>query len=120
MKRDAAILLDGRGASENDCSSVGGLCYWAKSFFSMRVPAEYRSAPVHVIEALALVTSVRLWVTKELSQAIVPIGCDNSAVVLAVNGGKPRDKFLAAAARILWGIFAVHGSVCHLHTCLLS
>ena len=114
MSREAVFVVDGRGASGSGLPSVGGLCYSRKEFFSCQVPEGFEHSAVHVIEALALVVAVRLWVPKLPSQSVIPVGSDNQSVIASVNQGKPRDRDLAALARLVWGVFAVRGSTCHL------
>ena len=109
---ESMFLVDGRGMSLDGKPSVGGLNYVAKRFFSLEVPEDLSTSPVHVIEAVALLVSVRLWLELLPSQSLVPIGSDNMAVVSALQWGKARDRCLGAMTRLMWGLFACHGSDC--------
>ena len=111
LSGEAVILTDGRGKGVGNLPSVGGLCYNSKEYFSMVVPATYHEAPVHVIEAVALLAACRRWVPGLPPGCVVPVGCDNMGVVMSYQGGKARNRYLAAAARLLWGVFAMSGSV---------
>ena len=46
----------------------------------------------------ALLAACRKWVPGLALGCIVPVGCDNTGVL---QGGKARNKYLAAAARIV-------------------
>ena len=112
--REAIFVVDARGKTNSGVPSVGGLFYADKEFFSVEVTEEYYNVPVHVVEALALLIEARLWVNWLPTPSLVPVGSDNMAVVSAVQSGRAKDKMLAALARLLWGVFGVHGSICHL------
>ena len=112
VSRDSYFVVDGRGLSAEGWPSVGGLDFVNKRFLSTVVPREFAKSPVHVIEAVALLVAVRLWLWRIASPGLIPIGSDNMAVVHAVQGGKAKDPALAALARLLWGLFACHGSDC--------
>ena len=101
LSREAVFLVDGRGSSAVGLPSVGGLCYSRKEFFSCEVPERFEKVAVHVVEALALIVAVRLWVPQLPSQSVIPVGSDNQSVIAAVNLGKPCDKNLAALARVV-------------------
>ena len=102
----SVFLVDGRGSSKDLPPSVGGLCYHTCQFFSMVVPEQFYQVPVHVIEAIALLAASRLWVPLLPGGNLIPIGSDNQAVVAAFQFGRAKDQYLAAMARLLWGVFA--------------
>ena len=110
VSHTSVFLTDGRGASSEGPPSVGGLCHTARQFFSCVVPPDLHTDPVHVVEAVALLAAARLWVPSLQPGLLVPVGCDNQAVVHACQGGKARDIRLAAMARLLWGVFASSSS----------
>ena len=114
MPRKAVIVTDGRGSSSEGPPSIGGLCYPLKEYFSTVVADEFHDSPVHVIEAVALVVAVRLWIECLGGQSLVPIGCDNMAVVAAVNRDRSKEPSLSATARLVWSMFRRIGSTCHL------
>ena len=60
---------------------------------------------------MALLVACRVWVPSLPPDHLVPVGCDNTAVIQSYLGGKAKNKYLAAAVRLLWGVFAVAGCV---------
>jgi hypothetical protein len=103
----SAFLVDGRGRqADGGPPSLGGLYYAGKEFFAMTAPARFHTAPVHVIEAIALLAAARAWVHTMPAFSLVAIGSDNQPVVNAFQYGRATDPALAAMARLLWGIFA--------------
>ena len=105
----SVFLVDGRRDSES-LPSLGGLCYHTKEFFIMKVPIEFESSPIHIIEAIALLAACRLWVHRLPGGHLIPIGSDNQPVVLAFQFGRAKEPNLASMARLLWGIFATSTS----------
>ena len=105
----SVFLVDGRRDSSGP-ASVGGLNYHSKQFFSMTVPPEFYDEPIHVIEAIALLSASRFWVSSLPPGHLIPIGSDNQAVVLSFQHGRAKEKSLAAMARLLWGVFAMSSS----------
>ena len=59
----------------------------------MFVPEMFHKVPVHVVEAVALLAACRAWVPRLPSDHIVPVGCDNMAVVLSYRGGKAKNYY---------------------------
>ena len=56
---ESVFLVDGRVDSSGP-SSVGGLNYHTKEFFSMIVPDSFHRKPIHIIKAIALVAASKL------------------------------------------------------------
>ena len=56
---------------------------------------------VNILMALRLFA--KLWSTKKILKQ-----CDNQAVVTVLRSGKTRDAFLAASARNIWYLTALH------------
>ena len=106
----SVFLTDGRGSSKDGPPSVGGLCHITKQLFSLTTPPSLHHEPVHVIEAVAVLAAARIWVPHLPLDRVIPVGCDNQAVVHACQGGKARDPQLAAMSRLLWGVFSSSSS----------
>ena len=108
----ALFVVDGRGRSNDGPPSIGGLCHELMKFFSVEVPQDLYDAPVHIIEAAALLVACRLWVHYLGHHGAITVGSDNVAVVESVRHGKPRDSQLGSMVRLLWGLFAEVGADC--------
>ena len=65
-------------------------------------------APIHVVEAVALVVAARLWVPLLHGEHTVVVGSDSRPVVDSVMFGRAKDEALQAATRLLWFLHAVH------------
>ena len=103
----SAILVDGRGMQAGGGRpSLGGICYTTREFFAMEAPPDFHQAPVHVIEAIALLAAARAWVPAMPAHSEVGVGSDNQPVVNAFLHGRAVDPSLAAMTRLLWGVFA--------------
>ena len=102
----SVYLVDGR-VDPHAPSTVGGLNYHTREFFSMVVPNVFEDEPIHVIEAIALLAASRLWVSKMPPGHLIPIGSDNQAVVLSFQHGRAKEKNSAAMALLLWGVFSM-------------
>ena len=101
-------MVDGRGRLHTgEPPAVGGLHFALKEFFSCPVPAYLAHLPIHVIEAVAMLVAVRLWVPHMPQGSQVTVGSDSMPVVESVNQGKPREKHLQATARLIWHHLAV-------------
>ena len=108
LPQDQSFVVDGRGRLlTGDPPAVGGLYFPAKQFFSCPVPPTLEHLPIHVVEAVALLVAVRLWVPLMPQGSQTTVGSDSMPVVEAVNHGRPREKHLQATARLIWHHLAV-------------
>ena len=108
IPQDQSFVVDGRGRLlSGEPPAVGGLFYPKKQFFSLSVPLSLAHSPIHVIEAVALLVAVRLWVPSMPGGTRTTVGSDSMPVVDSVNHGRPREQHLQAASRLIWHYLAV-------------
>ena len=87
-------------------TGIGGI--WNGRVYAAPVPTYVDFQPnITHLEMLNVLIALRLW-AKDWAGSSVTLHCDNLAVVLAVNSGKTRDKFLNACIKHIWFITAVH------------
>ena len=107
--------VDGRGRLETgEPPSIGGLHFLRKEFFSQEVPTSLAAAPIHIVEAVALLVAARTWLMYLPRDSISRAASDSMPVVDSIKGGKPKDRTLQAVVRLLWHLHAVQQVQLHL------
>ena len=102
FKLDAQYMVDGRGKlATGEPPAIGGLNFLRQEFFSLSVSSQHHEAPIHVVEAVALLVAARVWVEHLPRDSVSVVASDSMPVVDSVNHGKPRDPSLQATTRLL-------------------
>ena len=86
-------------------TGFGGRC--GPFVYHLPIPRGFRNWTIVHLEMVNILMALRLfaklWSTKKIL-----VQCDNQAVVTVLRSGKTRDAFLAASARNIWYLTALH------------
>ena len=86
-------------------TGFGGLC--GQFIYHLPISRGFRNWTIVHLEMINIFLALRLF-GQLWSHKKIEVHCDNQAVVTVLKSGKTRDVFLAACARNIWCLTAVH------------
>ena len=94
-------------STETCLSGCGGLTQY--QYFHVQFPADVlaRFSEIHLLEALAILEALRLWVHL-WAGCRIQVFCDKAALGSALTSGRVKDQSLAAISREIWYLAVSH------------
>ena len=103
------------GTFQGKGTGFGGRC--GNFVYHLGIARGFRNWTIVHLEMVNILLAMKLFAYLWASKKIL-IRCDNQAVVTVLKSGKTRDAFLAASARNIWYVTAIHDiEVQYTHIC---